>query len=343
MTDQPSGFRSCSLLPAFDPVPGLLSRKTFSILCGAPFSGKTALILPAVQSYLQRGEFLGAAAPRHPGPGPDAGATQLARLGYLSCDRSHSAVARMLHGAQLPSLSLSTFPVVSWQAWRHSALADLPARAEPAPMSILDTLYQEFAPPRPQLLLIEGLQTLMPDGRMNDNAAVARWCSELNHWMDLNDVTILGTTATAKVKGDEKYQQTHDSILGAIAWAQHCHSLLHISRLDPEGSQTRKLITMTHEHGEQAVGTQITYYDFDSHRHLVPTVIPDNWRDQMWMRLQKIPEGEPITRAEFQLWGKEIGQCSVRLIDDWLAENTLPIGGLLERVKKGVYRRPYKS
>ena len=97
----------------------------------------------------------------------------------------------------------------------------------------------------------------------------------------------------------------------------------------------RRLVTKTRRQP-----TRITYYDFDSSGHLVPTVLLADWKEQLGAKLSLVADGEPIPKATFVQWGSDAGVRETA-VEQWLTEVTER--GTLERVKRGTYRKPRRN
>ena len=312
------------LLPHHPVVPLLLPRASISLLVGAPYAGKTGLLLPALARYLTHGDFLGWPAARH----PDSGHPMLARLGYLSCDRTLNEIATDLHAATAAGLHLppDLLPYVSGQ---NSLAADAPT---------LPDLYELFPRPRPQLLVVEALQALC-QGKVTDNQEVARFCAGVKRWAQQQDVTILGTVLTAKAKEGEGRYRSVDRPMGASTWANQAATLFDLSLADddkPQEQQSslRKLVVYT-RHAAPA----IQYYDFNDQHLLVPITEPEGWRVLLAELAGKLEPGFPIPTREILGWSELVGARRPS-VEKWLYEEAEALG-LLEKVKRGTYRRPY--
>ena len=306
--------------PDIDLVPGLLPRHTLSLLVGTSYVGKTALLLPALARYVSEGDLWG-----HPAARSPSGSLLCARVGYVVCDRTRDEVATRLHLMALPELDWRRFPFVSWQDCRRG---ESPTLSE---------LYEEFDNPKPQLLVVEAIQTLMPSGKISDYREVMQFVAVTKRWCRDHDVTILGTTLSPKAKEDEGHYAPFDMALGAGAWSAGTASLLALELADPfsSGSTQRKLTILT-----RTSKPVIEYYDFNNAGHLVPTIRMDDWRDAMNKQAAALAPDELVTTAEVLEWGRSLG-VSVRSAADWLAGAETE--GRLEKVKKGTYRRPTKQ
>ena len=314
------------LLPHHPVVPLLLPRCSISLLVGAPYAGKTGLLLPALARYLTHADFLGWPAARH----PESQRPMLARLVYLSCDRTLNEIATDLHAASVAGLSLppDLLPYVSGQ---NSLASEAPT---------LPDLYELFPRPRPQLLIIESLQTLC-QGKVTDNQDVARFCAGLKRWAQQQDVTLLGTVLTAKAKEGEGKYCSVDRPMGASTWANQAATLFDLSLADDDKprdqqSSLRRLVVYTRH-----AAPTIQYYDFDDRRLLVPVTEPEGWRELLADLAAKLEPGVPIATKEILNWSELVGVRRPS-VEKWLYEEVEALG-LLEKVKRGTYRRPYRT
>lgn len=314
-----------SSLPEGYPITSLLARNSLNMLCGAPFSGKTTLLAHEVSRYLRDGTLFGSQAPTDP-----AGTPFLARVGYVICDR-----------IALDSLPIfpASIPIVGR---RTSGPRALDSR-----LTTLQSLYEEFPEPRPQLLIVDGLQSIMPSGKIMDMVEVTRWCFDLGQWCQENDVTILGTASTPKVKPGEPTYALHDRICGSIAWALSMHLILVLDyadqRSDQEIAQARSergsmriLYRLRHDHSSPPP----LYYDFDSTGAFDPVATPDPPHTEAEWKLALIAmaeqhAGEAIRTAQIIEWAASLG-VSRPTAERWIVEMTLT--GRMERLSKGVYK-----
>jgi hypothetical protein len=323
-TGDASGPQFAPLSGGYPVIERLLPRNTVSLLVGAAYSGKTSLLLPACSDYLTRGEFLGYQAPVN-----SQGHIMQAPMGYMACDRTLGEVSRSIHESGLPALTPERFPVASWQSVINRD-AEFPT---------IHDLYATFPEPRPQFLVVEAVQALVSSGKISDFQEVTRFYGQLKRFCAERDVTILATTLTAKIKGDESYS-SQDRPLGSSAWASGAATLMVLDMADadqPEHKQTtlRKLVIRTRRQAPN-----ILYYDWNMAGHLVPTLEALEWREALTTRLWSVKEGDPVTKATMVEWGESLG-VRERAVEEWLTECVA--GGSLERVKKGTYRRPYKT
>jgi hypothetical protein len=318
------------LLPDY-PITESIPRNSLNMLCGASFSGKTMLLRSELAAYLRTGVLFGSPAPMFPMDDPEPAPIPLpmvARVGYLACTDSSTKVPIMPAGVA----------VLSWR--KHLR------RDDERPVTV-DYLWHKFPEPRPQFLVVDGLQLLMPGGKVNDMCEVARWCAELTNWCEAMDVTILGTANTPKTKPGDPSYANQDRIAGSMQWAASVHNLLVLDLADQreetelrkksiERETTRVLTTMTH--GRRSVAP--VYYDFDSEYRLVPTLTPSAQMSELEWHVALASTvaahaAEEIRTAQMHEWGEALG-LSIPTINRWIAE--VRVEGKLDQIRKGLYK-----
>lgn len=291
------------------PITDFIPRHSLNILCGPPFAAKDKLLRTAVRDYLAAGHWLGSRAPIS-----DDGEPELARVGFIGPGRS------------LPS----EVAYVSWATWdsRSVAPATLPA------------LYDQFPEPRPQLLIVDNIQSLMPGGKVNDYCPVMWWGRDLSSWMQAHDVTLIGLAPATKSREEEGGYPPFNRILGSVAWAQIAHTVWLLDLVDRRitaeamASSIRVLITMTH--GPHP--TSWVYYDLDSEGWLVPTLGPPAPTEAVWraaLAASASAEDSDIKTGQFVAWGDSLG-VSKATVDRWLAD--MLDEGRIARIRKGLWK-----
>jgi hypothetical protein len=250
----------------------------------------------------------------------------MSRLGYLAGDRTMSQVARMFHscGHQLP---IDQFPYLSWQN-------SLPKQDSPS----LDDLFDLFPQPRPQFLIVDALQTLMPSGKLNDYQEVMRYYAALKRFCTDRDVTLLGTVPTAKTGTGDDYHAP--SPLGSVGWEHGAETTIRVELVDARQPEEKQGTMLRVYIRTRSARPATLWYDFDSEGRLVPALTVEDWSPALLTRLQAIPEGQPIPKRTFVTWGHELGR-SETTIEGWLTDCIRR--SVLERVKQGTYRRPYRT
>jgi hypothetical protein len=301
------------LLPGFN-ITTHIPRHSLNIICGPPYSGKSKLIQTAVRTYLDHGEWLGTHAPQF----EELGLPMVARLGYIAPE----------------PLDLPTqVPQIHWHAYKYSRIND------ERPLT-LEWLYEQFPAPRPQFLIVDRFQALMPGGKINDYCEVGKWCAHLARWREEHDVTMIGTASTAKVKAHEDRYMPHDQILGAVCWAEDAHAAWMLNVSEPKQQKPEEVVRIVIglTHGE--LTRTHTYYDFDSDGRLVPTleapVMSDlEWRVALEATVAAHASAEPVRTAQIIEWGVTLG-TSRASVERWIADMLLD--GKLEKVSQGKYK-----
>lgn len=296
-------------------IPGLFPRRTVNLLIGATASGKTALVLTQLESYLASGQFLGyQLAPEHE---PD-------QCGAVVCSGTLESLYDRILALELDILSdLSRFPIRAWD----------PQTSETGVADTLTRLYDELtvAARRPiRFLLIEGLQ-LMMDGKAVDPKATKDFYNILHKFCMDNDVTILGTVGMPKMKRGESYPILGDRAYGCAVWTAEASTLIGIEAchielpeearptyrrvlLQTRASTSMEILYLSMQEGQGASGGAVmTVLSYEPDRGRVEPsseVVLDRL-------LEQYSVGTEMTKETFRGWGETHG-ISDRTIERWL-------------------------
>jgi len=301
------------LLPNY-PVTDFIPRNSINILCGPPYSGKDKLLQTAIRNYTDHGEWLGSTAPLF--PEMDDPLPMTARVGAISAT-----------GLPLPA----TIPQVQWK--------DFHRKNDERPMTI-ERLFELFAEPRPQLLVVDGFQKLMPGGKINDYCEVAHWGSYLHGWCRSQDVTMIGTAPASKTREEDGGYAPHDRVLGSVGWAQLAYTLWLIDLVDRRNNEEaarstqRLLITLTH--GPHP--TSWVYYDLDSNDWLVPSLTSPHACDAAWREglaeMVAANSQNPLRTSQIVELAATLG-ISKPTVERWLHD--MWDEGRILKIRKGMY------
>lgn len=214
------------------------------------------------------------------------------------------------------------FPVVSYR----------PSRADDAePWHPLKIPYEQlirssFCPSPPKFLLIENLQSLLPEGDPSRPKEVAKFMDQLQEFAEERDCTILGTVGTPKMLKGQGYGSLPERILGCIQWAEGADTLIGVdplvgsaknglSREDAKGY--RKLTVMPAGAQEYQLCAR---FEQDGRLEVCDWPEGGAWsvtgQAVLEARLAKEREGRRFTGEEFYGWGMQEG-VSERSVRRW--------------------------
>ena len=313
------------IVPNYPVVEDLFPRNTISLLAGSAFSGKSALLYSSLRDYLRSGNFLGYSAPRD-----SRERIMMARIGYISGSKTLEEMLYDISKTGIPEFSPLPFQLVSQQSSMQREL-EFPR---------IEDLYQQFTKPRPQFVIVDGLFGFCT-GKVYDYQDVGHFMGRLKRFCYENDVTILATAPTAKAKADELYSGP-ERILGSQAWACEASTVLILEIHIDERNGRDFIHTLRRlEIWTRTKPPEDKFYDFNDSHHLVLVSGFDNdWRQYMTNRLSQIAEGVPLETRTLVSWAAERG-ISVSATETWITQSVA--SNLLERLRRGIYRRPYQT
>src|SRR5262249_20533250 len=124
--------------------------------------------------------------------------------------------------------------------------------------ALLEVLWAALPDPKPSWLILEGIQALLPGGKISDNAEVGRFCLAVRDWCEQHDCAALGPPPSPNTRLKDGGSRPRDKPLGAVAWAEAAHTLWVLDQ--PEaGSSLRELTCLTRH-----APSYTLWYDFDS-------------------------------------------------------------------------------
>lgn len=315
------------------PIPGLLHRQSVNLLVGSPSSGKTLLALSQLEEYAAGKGFLGY---------PAEGDYTPVQLGVISATRT---LNDMLHSVQpFPLLSSqSVFPIEAWNS----------GDTEISELDTLNRIYSKLSETTPQnrpvrLLLIEGIQSLMQTGKVNDNKQVKDFCIRLHKFCETRDVTILGTVGTAKMKKGDYYPLLADRVFGAATWAHESKTFLGIEQIDLHRPislrpSVRRVIIQVPDGP-----ARVLHVDFDDDgrlKVLTEAVIDEQTatNEALDDRLAQEKDGAVFRRRELDEWGEQLPvPVGAKTVERWIMGR---VGeGFLEKrghTRSVTYHKPF--
>lgn len=203
--------------PHFNPheflVDDILPAREVHFLAGPSGAGKSTYLFQFLENWSSGGKVFNHQA--HPVP-----------FLYASCDRSLASVHRTIKrvGIKAPEMMMS---------------------AGDENIATIDKLQEHILKkyPTAKLLVLDGIASLTPLGKVSDYQTVSGFLKSLSRWCQLHDRTILGIGHSAKTKEGEGYLSPRERILGSVAWGGFAETVIFIEpiKADDTGSRLRRL------------------------------------------------------------------------------------------------------
>jgi hypothetical protein len=294
-------------------VPGLFARRSINLIVGDSKTGRMRLALTNLNTYAdpQTPIFL------------DYAVSFPYRLGCILCMENKDQTLNDLTVMGLDNLkrlgtmpgSAAGFPIIRWSA----------AEAESSePLHLLEVPYRALRS-RPQFLLIENIQSLLPSGNTNNEKEVAVFLDRLRRFCDENDVTVLGTVGTPKAtKGYSHCQR----IKGTGLWSEGIDTLISLEEVraaaangltQGEASLYRRLTIIPPGQPRKTQWVRFNVVD----GRLLTCAAPQpsgSMGMQMLYRLLSLEEvGKRFTRRDLHAWGMRAG-VGEHTVDRWSSE-----------------------
>ena len=202
-------------------IENILPENELHILAGPSGAGKTRLLFQSLREWQQEGTFLGFKCAPFP------------ETLYLACDRSQDSVEETMKS--FPGLRLN------WHSVRGVS-------------TILETTLAKF--PKVKLIIIDGIATLVPDGKINDYNIVSKFACQLGHLCTTQKLTMFGIGHSNKTKEGERYPDPRQRILGSVAWAAYVETVFNLEAIAPDSTatnKTRRLFIGPRNHAEHEI------------------------------------------------------------------------------------------
>ncbi len=185
----------------------VLPEHELHIFAGPSGAGKTRLLFQGLREWQQNQTFLGFKCKPFP------------ETLYLACDRSKASIEETL--ASFPGIHLD------WDSIRGEGAG------------FLTTFRAKH--PHVKLLILDGIATLVPEGKVNEYGAIASFLCTLGKFCTASRLTILGIGHSAKTKENEKYSNPRQRILGSVAWAAYAETIFNLEPTKPDDpTQTQR-------------------------------------------------------------------------------------------------------
>lgn len=288
-------------------VEDLLPVGEVNLIAGPSGAGKTTLLLQCLAEFIRGGLVLGKAS--HP-----------AQVAYIGCDRSTASIRKTFRRVGLP-----------WGAFPVYSLRD--DTTEPTMRAIEGWIAREA--PETRLLVIEAIGALVPDGKINDYALVAKFLGSMGRWATNHRASILGTTHAAKVKENERYRNPRQRILGTVAWAGFTDTVITIEPQSPDDVDDQRRIVLVEPREAKPYSLNMVF-DPDGRLITQDEEIDRTFNSFMDQQLDKLPFDRAIRTSALHEAGKEVGLTNA-IVDKWIPSALER--GVLRRVRQGMYFR----
>lgn len=322
-----SGHTDNFLLPPpplnspFATVPGLFARRSINIIVGDSKTGRMRLALTNLNTYADPDSsiFL------------DHAISHPVSLGCILCMRDKDRTLNDLSTMGLENLKhLGTtpgggFPVFRWLASEAETSEPLHLLELPYKSLYMDKDHTMEIGPKPNFLLIENLQSLLPSGNTSNEKEVTVFLDLLRQFCNEKDVTILGTVGTPKAtKGYSHCQR----IKGTGLWSEGTDTLISLEEVRAssangltrsEANLYRKLTIIPP--GRPRITKWVRFNVEDG--RLLTTESPQPNGDigipMLYQMLSLQEAGTTFTRATLQEWGMQ-AKAGERTVDRWIGE-----------------------
>lgn len=282
----------------------VMPAETVHLVAGPSGAGKTKWVFQMLRDVREGKPVLGYRS--HPTP-----------FAYVTCDRSREEVLRTIEPI---GFSEGDFPIVCLDEHPEWWKLDDP-KINPA-KPVLEYVMRNHG--EAELVVIDGMNTLTPGGRINDYGVVATFLLWLRHWCRKNARTIIGIAHSTKMRENERIIRPRDRVIGSVAWAGNSHCIVLIEHAEGEESGVRHVWLLA-----RTVADAKFVYEFTSDGILVLTDTDGGKSAKVLRAIEQIMPGETFT-VDFleQKTGvsRETIYRAIREAD-------------VERVSRGTYRK----
>jgi hypothetical protein len=207
----------------------ILPANEVHILGGASGVGKTRWLFQTLQEWTDKVPILGYDS--HPVP-----------YLYVSTDRSLASVHRTCQDLGIDPSKIPILAAVEKELERGYSVRWL-----------FDTAKK--VKPDARLLVVEGLATFIPQGKVNDYSEVSKFLRKLTRECQQRGMTFLGVHHTSKSREKDTYENPREKLLGSMAWAAYSETIFvldFVSSRDMENPY-RKLHLLPRNHAPNRV------------------------------------------------------------------------------------------
>lgn len=184
--------------------------------------------------------------------------------------------------------------------------------------------------PDVRFFIIDGFATLVPGGKTNDYATVAKFLRGITRMCKKHDITILGIVHAAKTKENEKYLNPRERILGSVAWAGFSETLFFIEPTAPDNAvdKNRLLEILPRQAAQEKFELEL-----DGRGRLIPSTRRVTVDNDLVAFLDQIPADGEFSADELAA-RLRIGRTKVYSLLERLQDNSA-----VKRMKRGIYCR----
>jgi RecA-family ATPase len=292
-------------------VADILPRYEVHLIGGPSGAGKTTLMFQLIEDWAQSKSVFG----------HDSFPTPFI---YIPCDRSEDSTLRTMDRMGV-TIDVPIYSLVD---------NNVPANIDTIVRCAQEQLHVKSG--TPITIFIDAFGTLVPGGKINDYATVGSWLREVNRKCKREKITIIGMGHSTKTKEGEKFDNPRQRFLGSVAWGGFVDTMIFIEpeNADDPTNTSRRILVLPRNSSELCL-----HYHFDKTGRLVD----GEMEDVEFLLEAEIAKLEPSTPhpTEYFLELATVLNVPKRTCERWLSKAV--DAGILERVKKGVYRRPHKN
>lgn len=296
-------------------VDGLFATRTIHLIIGPSGAGKTTWVSQVIKDWRAGLPILGRAS--HPKP-----------FGYIALDRGYSEFDDIWKKVGLEQ----DFPMYfmrEQEGWWKGT--------ERWKTILLDTLKEH---PDLQVLFLDGLTNVTPDGKIIDYGIVAQFLLEMGALCERKNITIIGLGHTTKLKEGSGIVQARECAIGSVAWAAYSSSLVKIMQSNPGDADCPLRTINLQPRGSAPQTIEYTFTDQGILEMIVPhkdTPIESEDFTRALQTLEDFPLGEEFAVADLAAKWEGVPK-STRY--RWLEKLASDEVRAIEKVRHGIYRRP---
>jgi hypothetical protein len=278
-------------------------RREVHLFGGPSGAGKTTFLIKLLESWAKGAPVFGHQS--HPEP-----------FLYISGDRSLADMKRTMR-----RLKITNFPI------------HIPPTNAVTIAQVMEDALRKY--PKTRLLVVEGLATWVPDGKLSDYRVVADFLRKIGDFCHSHDLTVIGVVHSPKRGEKDRYTNPRERIMGSTAWGAYSNLIMFVEPVDPDSkdNRARELYILPRNAPEEK-------YTLDwKDGMLIPVTVkmkPTNAQRVLeW--IGTVPadsmNGERLFTTAEALQGTGLSERSLFFELDRLKKN-----GLLENIKQGRYK-----
>lgn len=307
----PTAPNSPALYPTTGTLPEIFRPRSINLLIDGAGELTENVLLSQLEVFLTapRAAFLTSQIPEGAKP---------VQCGMITADLTTQDYRQIIENMGLDALAdAKTFPIVEWgeKETTFGFTVDLQAHYEAL----------VAAAGRPiDLLIIMGLQHIMPAGESSKQRDVALFCGQLRKFLQDKTTALLGAVGTAKMRYSDGFRQRRHNTHGAAAWGEKTTTNILVEKLSysPEGSDSddvRRVVVM-----RKGVRDEIVHIKFDANDRAWVTNSSEFEKSEtksgfLTTVFKELPVGTQKTRKQWLAWS-EIHNVSLSTFKRWWTE-----------------------